>query len=292
MQDRLVTVPLTDWTAPDGFDATAFAADLEDGKVLYFPNLAFAMSEPEKRFLSPEWSDGKAKNIGYDGEVDKLKGAQGAGLDLADLKAMIKRYRESSIALITSLFPHYRSNLRVAQTSFRPNRVEGRETSWRKDDSRLHVDAFPSRPNHGERILRVFNNVNPFGEPRAWRVGERFDDVAARYLPAIGKPFPGSAALMHALHVTKSHRSEYDYIMLQLHDRMKADAGYQADAPQLAFGFPPGSTWVCFSDQTPHAAMGGQFMFEQTMHLPVSGLHHPERSPLKVLEKMRGRALV
>jgi hypothetical protein len=73
---------------------------------------------------------------------------------------------------------------------------------------------------------------------------------------------------------------------------MKADPDYQANSPQLAVGFPPGATWVCFSDQTPHAAMGGQFMFEQTLHLPVNGLHHPERSPLKVLERLRGRALV
>jgi hypothetical protein len=205
---------------------------------------------------------------------------------------MVKRYRECALGLITGLFPRYRAQLRVAQTSFRPNRVEGRETSWRKDDSRLHVDAFPSRPNHGERILRVFNNVNPAGEPRRWRVGERFDDVAARYLGQIGRPWPGSAALMHALHITKSRRSEYDHIMLQLHDRMKADQAYQADAPQLAFGFPPGSTWVCYSDQTPHAAMGGQYMFEQTLHLPVAGLYEPQRSPLKVLERMRGRSLV
>jgi hypothetical protein len=291
MQDRLITLDLTHWNASD-LDSAQLAADLEDGKVLYFPHLAFAMSDSEKRFLSPAWSDGKAKNIGYDGEIDWLKGAQGDAGDLADLKAMVKRYRESAVRLITSLFPHYERTLRVAQTSFRPSRVEGRQTSWRKDDSRLHVDAFPSRPNHGERILRVFNNVNPHGEPRAWRVGERFDDVANRYLGQIARPFPGSAPLMHALHITKSRRSEYDHIMLQLHDRMKADPDYQAHSPQLAVGFPPGATWVCFSDQTPHAAMGGQFMFEQTLHLPVDGLHHPERSPLKVLERLRGHRLI
>ncbi|WP_374350520.1 Kdo hydroxylase family protein [Chitinimonas sp.] len=291
MQERLISVELDDWQA-NGVDSAALAAALEDGKVLYFPKLAFAMSEAEQRFLSPAWSDGKAKNIGYDGAIDKLKGAQGDAADLAALKAMVKRYRESSINLITSLFPHYRQHLRIAQTSFRPSRVEGRVSSWRKDDSRLHVDAFPSRPNHGERILRVFNNVNPQGEPRQWRVGQRFDDVAARYLGQIGRPLPGSAALMNALHITKSRRSEYDHIMLQLHDRMKADPDYQANSPQLAFGFPPGSTWVCFSDQTPHAAMGGQFMFEQTLHLPVNGLHHPECSPLRVLERMRGYRLV
>lgn len=56
-------------------------------------------------------------------------------------------------------------------------------TSWRKDDSRLHVDAFPSRPNYGERIIRIFTNINPHGEARSWRVGEDFTQLASRYLP-------------------------------------------------------------------------------------------------------------
>ena len=61
----------------------------------------------------------------------------------------------------------------------------GRAVSWRKDDSRLHVDAFPSRPNHGERILRVFCNVNPHGEDRVWRVGEPFEAMARTLLPRV-----------------------------------------------------------------------------------------------------------
>jgi hypothetical protein len=292
MQDRIVTADLSDWTAPAAIDRTELAAALEDGKVLYFPHLAFELAEQEKGFLSPTWGDGRAKNISYDGERHVLKGAQGSEADLAKLQAMIARYRERACGLITSLFPHYAATLRIAQTSFRTARVEGRQTSWRKDDSRLHVDAFPSRPNQGERILRVFNNVNPNGEPRVWRVGERFNDLADRLAPSISRPLPGSAALLHALHITKSHRSEYDHYMLQLHDRMKADPSYQSDSPQITLPIPPGASWVCFSDQTPHAAMSGQYMFEQTMHLPVSGLHQPDSAPLKVLERKLGRALI
>ncbi|MGV8577295.1 Kdo hydroxylase family protein, partial [Pseudomonas aeruginosa] len=56
--------------------------------------------------------------------------------------------------------------------------------------------------------------------------------------------------------------------------------------------FPPGSSWICFSDQTPHAAMGGQFMLEQTFLLPVNKMQDPQRSPLKVLEQLRGQPLI
>ena len=45
--------------------------------------------------------------------------------------------------------------VRMAPTSYRPSQVETRAQSWRADDKRMHVDAFPSRPNYGERILRV-----------------------------------------------------------------------------------------------------------------------------------------
>ena len=56
--------------------------------------------------------------------------------------------------------------------------------------------------------------------------------------------------------------------------------------------FAPGTTWICYSDQVMHAASSGQFMLEQTTHLPLSALYEPERSPLAVLEHITARALV
>jgi hypothetical protein len=41
-----------------------------------------------------------------------------------------------------------------------------------------------------------------------------------------------------------------------------------------------------------HAASSGQFMFEQTIHLPIEALYEPQRSPLAVLERVTGRRLV
>jgi len=268
------------------------AAHIEAGRVLWLPQLAFALEPGETRFLDERWSNGADKNISLAAAQAPLKGAAGEAVDLDALRAMVARFRAQAVSLIQSLLPDYESHLRVAGTSFRPARVQGRATSWRKDDSRLHVDAFPSRPNQGERILRVFSNVNPAGEPRVWRVGEPFGDVAARFLPKIPSPIPGSAALLRALRITKSRRSRYDHIMLHLHDAMKADLDYQASAPQQRVEFTPGSTWICFSDQTSHAAMSGQHMLEQTLHLPVAGLYDPASSPLRILERMTGRALV
>jgi len=280
--------------ADDG-PTRAVESIVESGAVLRFPHLRFAIMEGELRFLNPRWADGKAKNISLrwtpNAAAPEMRGATGAALALAALQAMIARYAEQSEAFALRLFPHYRGHLRRGNTSFRPVDVAGRETSWRKDDTRLHVDAFPSNPMHGTRLLRVFCNVNPSGRPREWRVGEPFEAHAQRYLPGIKRPLPGSAWLLERTGITKRRRTEYDHVMLQLHDRAKADAAFQKSSPQARVDFAPGTTWVVFSDQVLHAAMGGQHMLEQTFYLDAAHQQRPEASPRGTLERLLGREL-
>ncbi len=285
----LVTLDLAAWRPVLTPEAQRdIARALESGSVLVLPRLGFALSESERRFLSPEWSDGRAKNISLDGAA--LKGARGAAADRSDLAAMIARFAANAADLVRALFPAYAPFVTRARTSYRPQPAVGRAVSWRKDDARLHVDAFPSRPNRGERILRVFSNVS-LTEPRVWRVGEPFEAMAKTLLPRIAPPLPGAAAVLAALHVTKGVRTEYDHLMLGLHDRAKADLAYQRDSPQETARFAPGTTWLCFSDQVMHAALSGQYMLEQTIHLPLAALYEPARAPLAILERLTGRVL-
>jgi hypothetical protein len=79
--------------------------------------------------------------------------------------------------------------------------------------------------------------------------------------------------------------------MLQLHDHAKADLDFQRTGPQADVAFAPGTTWVVFSDQVLHAAMGGQHMMEQTFYLDPANQLHPERSPLATLERLLHRKL-
>jgi len=286
----IVALDVASWRPALGPDAQDVAIrTLEGGGVLILPRLAFPLSADEQRFLSPRWSDGRAKNISFDG--GKLKGARGSADELAALSRMVARFAAEASGLVTALFARYAPYVRRARTSFRPQPAVGRAVSWRKDDSRLHVDAFPSRPNHGERILRVFCNVSP-GEDRVWRVGEGFEAVARRFLPGIRRQIPGEARWLSALHVTKGLRSQYDHLMLGLHDGAKADLAYQANCAQQVVRFAPGTTWLCFSDQLMHAAVSGQYMLEQTIDLPLAALYDRERSPLAILERLCGRRLV
>jgi len=281
--------PDTTWS--DDGPTRGVEAAVEAGEVLRFPYLPFALHESELRLRDPRWADGKAKNISVRWPDGELRGAAGTPAELAALRAMIVRYAEQSEALALRLFPHYRGHLLRGNTSFRPVDVAGRTTSWRQDDTRLHIDAFPSNPMQGTRLLRVFCNINPSGKAREWRVGEPFEAHARRYLPAIARPLPGSAWLLAKTGITKRRRTEYDHVMLQLHDRAKADAAFQKDSPQAKVAFAPGTTWVVYSDQVLHAAMGGQHMLEQTFYLDAAQQQRPETSPRGTLERLMGREL-
>jgi hypothetical protein len=289
MEKQILEIDAAEWSVGAASDSWINA--LEAGKVLYFPKLAFTPSADEKRFFSPEIRNPKSRNISLDAQ-GRLKGAVGDDVTQAALASMIGRFRMQAQSLIHSIVPRYTNALRLAPTSYRPMQVATRSQSWRADDRRMHVDAFPSRPNYGERILRVFTNVNPSGEPRVWRIGEPFETVAKRFLPR-AKPYSAwQAKVINALHITKSLRSEYDHLMLQLHDGMKSDPDYQRDAPQITMPFPAGCVWICFSDQASHAVMSGQYMMEQTFHLPVAQQYDPEASPLAILTRLTGRTLI
>ena len=287
---RIVSLDLTSWRPALTPEAQQTATHvLESGGVLVLPHLAFEIRRDERRFLSAEWSNGRAKNISLDGEA--LRGARGGLDDQAALARMIGRFAIGASDLVTALFPRYAPYVKRARTSFRPQPAVGRAVSWRKDDARLHIDAFPSRPNHGERILRVFSNVNP-AEDRVWRVGEEFAAMAQTFLPRVRRQLPGMPALLSLLRVTKGVRTEYDHLMLGLHDCAKGDLAYQRDCEQQVVHFAPGTTWICFSDQVMHAAVSGQHMLEQTIHLPVTALYEPAGSPLATLERLCGRRLL
>ena len=177
-----------------------------------------------------------------------------------------------------------------ARTSFRPVQVKGRHYSKINDDRLLHIDAFPSRPMRGRRILRFFANVAPQSS-RRWQVGEPFEDFARSFLPRVGPHLPGKSWLYDKLGVTRGRRSLYDELMLSLHDAGKLDTAFQQNSPHQPIEFPPGSCWLVFTDQVLHAALGGEFALEQTFHLDVSEMTEPERAPIKVLERLSGKVL-
>ncbi len=256
---------------------------LEHGKVVYCPELAFAVQPDETILLNEAILARGHKNVSYDINKQKI-----SGIDAVELQdkvvAFMQRFSSFSHTLIEKLFPSYQDHIRWGRTSYRPAEIDGRITSKRKDDTRVHVDAFPSTPVQGARILRVFCNINPYKEPRVWHIGQPFPevlDVFSKHLP------PYNALKAHGLkflNITKSYRTAYDHYMLHLHDSMKLNDDYQKRVVKYRMDFPAHSTWIVLTDQVSHAALKGQFLLEQTFYLPVDAMQNPQLSPLKQWE--------
>jgi hypothetical protein len=289
--DVLFRTNIDSWTAPvpDDLRRAAIAA-LESGRVLFFPELGFALRGSEKTLLSPALSDGRAKNISLDPD-GKLKHTNVSADHRTALRAMMERFAQGSVTLVGNLFPGYAAKLERARTSYRPVEIAGRAYSPVKDDTRLHVDAFPTRPMRGRRILRLFTNINPNGAARLWHVGEPFADMAKTLLPKVREPAALKPLLLAAIGATRGRRTAYDNLMLGLHDSAKRDETYQRSTTHHEIAFPPGSTWLCFTDQVMHAALAGQYVLEQTFHLDIDAMAEPARAPIRVLEHMTGRKL-
>ena len=280
----------------DGEDAPRAGSNraaqvLEAGGVIIFPARPFTLSSSEQCMLNPAVSDGRSKNISLDPAGGRLSGS---GLDAegrATLEAMIGRFAQTSDSLLAELTPCYAKALQRRRTSFRPDAIADRALSRRKDDRRLHVDAFPASPVQGRRILRVFANVNPVGEARVWNVGEEdFEATARRFrsrLTARGR----TARFKAALGVTKGRQSPYDQVMLQLHDAAKLDDAYQANAARRRLAFPAGSMWVVYTDSVMHAALSGQHALEQTYLMPVEAMQDEAMAPIRTLERLTGQRL-
>ena len=274
-------------------DPAALTERLESGDLILFPDRAFSVASDERHLISPDIFSGASKNASYDAAAGRLGGVSLEVDELKRLSGMMARYADFARELLATCAPTYASNAQRRRTSFRPGEVSTRVLSPRKDDRRLHVDAFPSNPVQGRRILRVFTNVHPEGRERVWRIGgQRFSDFADSFLPRLRKaPSPFILSGMEALKITRGRRTAYDDAMLQLHDLAKLDDEFQAKTPQATISLPAGASWIVYTDSVLHAAMAGQHLFEQTFLLDPDAMSRPALSPVRTLEHLLGTRL-
>ncbi len=271
--------------------AEPFAQRLEREGLVVVDGETFVLTPEEQSLLTADLSDGNAKNISL-APGARVRGTKAGAAEEVLLKSLMVRYAAWARDLVVRLAPSYARSLEMGRTSFRPRDVVAPPDSPRKDDRRLHVDAFASRPTGGKRILRAFCNINPAGEDRVWQVGESFEDYAWRWVAKGRAPLPGEGMLLQALRITRGRRTPYDALMLQLHDMAKLDRAYQAGAPRTEVRFPPGAVWIVYTDSTAHAAITGRYALEQTFYLPLKAMVAPEASPARILERITGRKLV
>ena len=81
--------------------------------------------------------------------------------------------------------------------------------------------------------------------------------------------------------------SSYDDFMLRLHHYLKENQSLLSDFPTYSWDFPPGSSWLVFTDIVPHAALSGRFALEQTLIISQRAQVLPQKAPLAILRELR-----
>jgi len=273
------------------FNQAAWHCDqLERGKVLFFSHVPFEFPDDDREFLLSQKQTGSRfhKNISYRPTKDILKGVDEDSPDRERMNTIMRNFSIAVSKFIVRFLEPYATKVRLDFASFRPLEEQGRDLSLHKRNDLLHVDAFPTRPTHGARILRVFANINP-SVGRVWNVGEPFHEFLPRLMQVkkIGPSGGIGRALTHfasKIGLPVPARSPYDEFMLYLHDWLKENSDFQQNSPKQELVFPPGSAWMVYTDGVPHAAMSGQYALEQTFIVPRDALVTPQVAPCQVLE--------
>lgn len=287
-------------------EARAWCAQLEAGDILYFPQTPIALPQDDLAFLLGQQQTDSSlhKNIAYKPNIDKLSGVDTKTADaaaVARLQGIMRNYSKAVASFLTGFLSPYRANWQLDYASFRPQEEQGRDLSLRRRNDLLHTDAFPTRPTHGARILRFFNNIHPT-RTRDWIVGDPFAKMVNEFAPAQIAPRPDNAASRAAKSLGRAiglgaalpsiKRSPYDDFMMRFHNFLKENPTFQANSPKYPWQFPSGSSWMVYTDTVPHAVLAGQYALEQTFLVSPNALVTPETSPLRVLERIAGTALI
>ncbi len=276
---------------------------LEEGQILFFERAPFPLPDDKERAALASARQASAayhKNISYRPGEDRVKGLARGGGDEETVRGVLRAYSRHATRLLADLFPWYAAHWKVDFASFRPVEEQGRQLSLRARNDLLHVDAFPTRPTNGSRILRIFTNVNPTAS-RLWITTDTFEVLAPRLAMDAGlggiaararspwrRVSRGLTKLARRLGITREEWSPYDRFMLRFHHYLKANAAFQTGCPKYRWEFPPGSTWIVLTDMVPHAVESGQFALEQTVIVPCRALVRPEMAPLSILERLCG----
>jgi hypothetical protein len=282
--------------------ANEYCRRLEGGDIVFFDHIPFALPAEDIDFLLSARQENTRlhKNISYRPGQDILRGFSGEKEDADMLRSVMQNYSATVVRFVRDLLAPYADGWSLDYASYRPIEESGRELPLHKRNDLLHVDAFPSRPTGGGRILRFFNNINPV-EARVWEIGERFEKVAAEFAASAGLDdvnSTGSKIIARAARTLCNlgvpllpDRSQYDRFMLRFHDYLKENTEYQSRPTRTRIEFPPNSTWIVFTDCVPHSVLSGQFALEQTFIIPYRSLVAPETSPASILERLAGRSL-
>ena len=297
-------VPTSDQAA---IDQSSMEERLERGDVVYFPICPFLLPEgDDRRFLLEQQLGGRVhKNIGYDPRSGKAGGfLRRDAVQAERLRSLLAGFSRTTTEWLAQTLPRYSRGWQLDRVSFRPEEEATRRLRLTARNDLLHVDAFPSRPTNGWRILRVFANVN-LTEPRIWITSDPFAKLLERYGAEAGLPGRTSSAralsgalgristgMLRIFRPNRQARSDYDEFMLRFHNFLKASDEFQERCRKRFWKFPPGSAWLVITDTASHAALRGRFALEHSYFLAPETLTLPDESPAAYLARACGHQVL
>lgn len=302
---KKVVVHSEEWSQSS--NSFSYCRALEEGNILLFQTIPFSFPHEEIDFLlaQRQGSSRARKNIAYKPQEDRITNHECREPKTQErLREILRNYSHRVTSFLSDLLPSYKEHWKLDFASFRPFQEKGRKLRTRARNDLLHVDAFPTRPLHGARILRFFTNINPV-ESRHWLTSLSFQELARRFAGMHGVRFPRTAKYawrecierkgkewLRKLGLKLPLRSPYDTFMLKMHHFLKENEQFQQECPKEHWNFAPHSCWAVFTDQVSHAALAGQYALEQTLLIPRQALLRPELSPVHVLERLSQKNMV
>jgi hypothetical protein len=279
----------------------ALCGELESGNILYFPATPFVISEEDRAVLlgQKQTSGAFHKNVAYRPAENRVTGLdKSESREAEKLRGILQLYSQRASKFLGELLPPYAGNWHLDYASYRPIEEKGRPARLHARNDLPHVDAFPTRPTNGDRILRLFTNINP-SENRVWITAPPFAAIAPHFAKSVGLPArsggnPLRSALRgiaRALNLPGARRSAYDQFMHECHNAMKEDTEFQRSAPQQHWEFPPNATWIVLTDCVSHAVLSGQYALEQTFIISRRAMVRPDIAPVAILERLAGYPL-
>lgn len=283
-----------------GRTGASIAERLERGEVVFYPRCPFALPErADRTFLLAQQLGRGHKNIRFDPRTGRAGGfARRPADDARRLRRLLAEFSRDATVWLALTLPEYARGWELDQVSYRPAEEATRQLRLRARDDLLHVDAFPTRPSNGRRILRLFANVNRT-DPRVWVTSDPFPKLLERFGRRVGLPGevqPGLAARLGqgvaGVLRLKRRRSAYDAFMLRLHNLMKADEHFQETCAKRFWHFPPGSAWLALTDTTSYATLRGRYALDHSYFLSPETLALPDASPAAVLTRFGDRPVL
>ncbi len=273
------------------------AERLEKGELVHFPRCPFSFLSPDDlAFLREQKLAPFEKNISLDPENGRLTNQRiRQEHEGQRLVAILRDFASTASSWLAKEVPAYSQHWIRDRVTFRPEEEAMRRLRPSARNDALHLDAFPSRPSQGHRILRLFVNIHET-DARVWATSETFPRILARYGQVVGLPATHedwaeriTARVLSIFQPGAERRSSYDHFMLRLHHFLKANNEFQERSPRKLWYFQPGACWLAFTDMLSYAELRGQYALEHSFFVAPESLMFPDLSPPNlVMQAVRG----